>query len=222
MEIRAEDYEKILRKGYTGEEVIAGLSEISALLRTHMEVFLVGEAPIVLRGWKHTCAEVELVFLSDKDLQAFVEALRKADYEETLYMRYKKYLAIDLHLKSFSEYMISEEMLKRAFDTDLGNLRLKIGSPEDVILLKSSSTRDSDYVDTRLLLNKIRPDWGVVVAELDNQVNRHGTSDYAGIMLLATVNDLRRRKYQIPDSTPRDIIKAIQKDVRPPQAAAQA
>jgi hypothetical protein len=222
VEIRAEDYEKILRKGYTGEEVIAGLSEISALLRTRMEVFLVGEAPIVLRGWKNTCAEVEIVFLSDKDVQAFVEALRKADYEETLYMRYKKYLAIDLHVKSFSEYIITEEMLKRAFDTDLGNLRLKIASPEDVILLKSSSTRDTDYVDTRLLLNKIRPDWSVVVAELDNQVNRHGTSDYAAIMLLATVNDLRRRKYQIPDSAPRDIIKAIQKDIRPPQAAAQA
>ncbi len=175
---------------------------------------MVGEAPIVLRGWKNTCSEVELVLLSDADLEAFVEALKKAGYEETLYLRYKKYLAIDLYLKSFSEYIISDEMLRRAFDTDLGNLRLKIASPEDVILLKSSSTRDSDYVDTRLLLNKIRPDWSVVVSELDNQVNRYGASDYAGIMLLATVNDLRRRKYQIPDSVPREIVKAIQKDLR--------
>ncbi len=159
-----------------------------------MDVLAIGEAPIVLRTWKKICSGIELVFLREEDLEAFVEALIRASYEETLYMRYKKYLAFDLYLKSFSEYVISDEMMKRAFETDLGNLDVRISSPEDVILLKSSSTKDSDYMDIRLLLNKIKADWGVVVSELDAQVNELGASDYAGIMLLATVNDLRRRK----------------------------
>ena len=211
MEIRAEDYEKILRKGYTSEEVIGGLKEISDLLDHRMEILLIGEAPIVLRAWKKICSEVEIVFSREEDLDSFIEALGTAGYEETLYMRYKKYLSLDLYLKSFSEYLVSDEMVHRAFETDLGNLDVKIAAPEDVILLKSSSTKDSDYMDIRLLLNKIVPDWKVVVSELDNQVNQLGASDYAGIMLLATVNDLRRRKYQIPDDVPKAIVRAIQK-----------
>lgn len=177
-----------------------------------MDILLIGEAPIVLRGWKKICTEVEVVFLRKEDMEAFTDALVEAGYEETLYMRYKKYLAFDLYLRSFSEYLISDEMMRRAFKTDLGNLDVHIASPEDIILLKSSSTRDSDYVDTRLLLNKIRPDWGVVVSELDTQVNLLTASDYAGLMLFATVNDLRRRKYQIPDNVPKEIIRTIQKD----------
>jgi hypothetical protein len=66
-------------------------------------------------------------------------------------------------------------------------------------------------MDIRLLLNKIRPDWSAVVSELDTQLNELGASDYSGIMLLATVNDLRRRKYQIPDDTPRSIVRVMQK-----------
>ncbi len=166
-----------------------------------------------MRGWKNVCSEIELVFLREEDLRSFIEALGKCDYEETLYMRYKKYLSLDLYLRSFSEYLISDQMIRRAFDSDLGNLRLRIASPEDVILLKSSSSRDSDYLDIRLLLNKIQPDWGVIVSELDVQVNELGASDYAGIMLLATVNDLRKRKYQIPVSIPREIVRTIQKEI---------
>ena len=109
-----------------------------------MDVLVVGEAPIVLRTWKKICSEIELVFLREEDLGAFTEALQRAGYEETLYMRYKKYLAFDLYLRSFSEFTISDDMLRRAFETDLGNLDVRIASPEDVILLKSSSTRDSD------------------------------------------------------------------------------
>jgi hypothetical protein len=211
MEIRAEDYEKILRKGYTSEEVISGLKEISDLLDRRMDVLMIGEAPIVVRGWKKICNEIELVFLEEENLRAFIDALLEANYEETLYMRYKKYLAFDLYLRSFSEYLVSDDMMRRAFETDLGKLNVKIASPEDVILLKTSSTRDSDYMDIRLLLNKIRPDWGVVASELDTQVNELGASDYAGMMLLATVNDLRRRKYQISDDIPKAIVRAIQK-----------
>jgi hypothetical protein len=211
MEIRAEDYEKILRKGYTSEEVISGLKEISDLIDRRMDVLMIGEAPIVVRGWKKICNEIELVFLEEENLRAFTDALLEANYEETLYMRYKKYLAFDLYLRSFSEYLVSDDMMRRAFETDLGKLNVKIASPEDVILLKTSSTRDSDYMDIRLLLNKIRPDWGVVASELDTQVNELGASDYAGMMLLATVNDLRRRKYQISDDIPKAIVRAIQK-----------
>jgi len=211
MEIRAEDYEKILRKGYTSEEIIGGLKEINDLLEVRMDILAVGEAPIVLRTWKKICSEIELVFFKEENLEAFIEALSRAGYEETLYMRYKKYLTFDLYLRSFSEFTVSDEMVRRSFETDLGNLDVHIASPEDVILLKSSSTRDSDYMDIRLLLNKIRPDWSVVVSELDTQLNELGASDYSGIMLLATVNDLRRRKYQIPDDTPRAIVRVMQK-----------
>lgn len=181
-----------------------------------MEVLAIGGAPIVLRGWKKICSDIELVFLREEDQQDFIDALTKAIYEETLYMRYKKYLAFDLYLKSFSEYVISEDMMRRAFETDLGNLDVRIASPEDIILLKSSSARDSDYMDTRLLLNKIKPDWSVIVSELDTQLNQLGASDYAGIMLLATVNDLRRRKYQIPNDIPKAVIKTMQKDLPAP------
>ena len=66
-------------------------------------------------------------------------------------------------------------------------------------------------MDIRLLLNKIRPDWSVVVSELDTQLNELGASDYSGIMLLATVSDLRRRKYQIPDDIPKSIVRTMQK-----------
>jgi hypothetical protein len=209
--LAAEDYEKILRKGYTSEEIIGGLKEISDLLDHRMEVLVIGEAPIVLRTWKKICSEIELVFMKQGDLDSFIEALSKAGYEETLYMRYKKYLAFDLYLRFFSEFAVSDEMIRRAFETDLGNLVVKIASPEDIILLKSSSTRDSDYMDIRLLLNKIKPDWNSIISELDTQVNELGASDYSGIMLLATVNDLRRRKYQIPDDARKEIVRTIEK-----------
>lgn len=178
-----------------------------------MEVFLIGEAPLVLRTWKKTCSQIEVVFIDERDLQDFIAALQEAGYEETMYMRYKKYLTFDLYLKSFSEYIISEEMMRRGFETDLGNLVFRLASPEDIILLKSTTTLDSDYMDIRLLLNKIKPDWDTVVAELDVQVNELGASDYAGIMLLATVNDLRRRRYQIPQNIPLAALRCLQKDV---------
>ncbi len=180
-----------------------------------MDVLLIGGAPLVLRTWKKTCSQIELAFMKEEDLQNFVDALLEAGYEETLYMRYKKYLTMDLYLKSFSEFMISEEMMRRAFSTDLGSLTLQIASPEDVILLKSSTTLDSDYMDIRLLLNKIKPQWDIIADELDVQLNELCASDYAGIMFLATVNDLKRRKYQIPDEVRSSIIRSLQKPIAP-------
>ncbi len=72
-----------------------------------------------------------------------------------------------------------------------------------------------------MFTNQIRicifqPDWSVIVSELDTQLNQLGASDYAGIMLLATVNDLRRRKYQIPNDIPKAVIKTMQKDLPAP------
>ena len=218
-ELDVSDYDRILRKGFTSEEVVAGLKELGSLLREPAEALVIGEAPLVLRGWKKVCNQIELVFTEDSALESFIDALQQAEYEETLYMRYKKYLTFDLYLKSFSEYIVSQQMLDRAFPTELGRLKADIASPEDIILLNSSSLRDSDYMDIRLLLNKIKPDWDVIVSELDRQVNQLDACDYSAIMLLATVNDLRRRKYRVPDHIPGEIVRTIQ---RIPESFAEA
>ena len=79
----------------------------------------------------------------------------------------------DLFIDDVIDFTFSEDMQKRAeqihqFGTAL---IIKIANPHDIILMKCATDRLKDTDDARNIINEIKIDWNILIAEAKNQVN---------------------------------------------------
>ena len=160
------------------------LLAISKRLKEKVTVYAVGGTAMMFQGLKESTLDIDLVFDSGKDRDAFKEALISLGYKgfdtTIVYggrVNSPEMLALDderfdLFVKEVIDFVFSESMKKRAAQThEFGsNLVLKIADPHDIILMKCATDRQKDLDDARNIINSRKIDWELIIGEAENQM----------------------------------------------------
>ncbi len=162
----------------------AELSKIGVRLRKQARIFLIGGCAMSFRGLKESTKDVDIVFQSRKDYNAFCEALFGAQYFEPVAIHFEHELLeasrmfenkdgfhLDLFVNRVCRKLaLSRGMASRAeFFKKVGLLEVFLVAPVDVFLFKSvaSEGRTRDLSDMRVLYPLA--DWAVFKEELFSQ-----------------------------------------------------
>ena len=134
-------------------------------------------------GIKTATKDIDLVVASELGAGELTKAITKTGFvivkpKELQYIKLGSALMlekkgkpkIDLFVKKICNCLdFSERMQKRSPRISGGKLRLFKASLEDVFLLKSVSSRDSDLVDCKAILSKKALNWNTIMKEIREQ-----------------------------------------------------
>ena len=68
-------------------------------------------------------------------------------------------------------FFFSDTMKERAKQThEFGNLVIKVADPDDILIMKSVTSKEKDIEDIVAISNKSRINWGVILEEAKEQV----------------------------------------------------
>jgi len=158
-------------------------SEIEKHLEEPVNIFLIGGNALMEHGIKTATKDIDLVVASEQGAGELTKAITKTGFDivkpkELQYLKLGSALMlekkgrprIDLFVKKICNCLdFSERMQKRSLCIGGGRLRLFKTSLEDVFLLKSVSSRDSDLVDCKAILSKKALDWNTIMKEIREQ-----------------------------------------------------
>ena len=160
------------------------LLAIGNLLQKKLNVYAIGETALMLRGIKNSTLDIDLVFDKKSDRAEFINALKKLGAKEsdtTLVYGLKKHTPImlgfdnyrfDMFLNNVINSTFSDTMKERSTQThEFNNLLIKVADPNDILLMKSATSREKDLEDIIAIANKNRIDWNLIIEESKKQVN---------------------------------------------------
>jgi hypothetical protein len=171
------------RKKFEKSKLIEALDDISKQLKTPIEAFLVGGLSMIFHGAKLATKDIDMVFLNQKDAQAFIEVAQEIGFSEASNLgneyidmkarcvlegkdevRYDIFIEKVCNALSFSQGMKerSQKMYKR------NNFSLCVASIEDIFLFKAITTRPDDLADMAILAGK-EIQWKIVEKEARSQ-----------------------------------------------------
>jgi hypothetical protein len=164
-------------------KLIESLDEISEHLKVQIEAFLVGGFSMIFHGAKLATKDIDIVFLDQKDSQAFIEASQEIgfDYVDDLGHDYidlnarcvlerKDGVRFDIFIEkvcnalSFSRGM--KDRAEKVYDREY--LKLYVASIEDIFLFKAVTTRPDDLADMATLAGK-EIQWNIIEMEARSQ-----------------------------------------------------
>ncbi|MCX6778452.1 MAG: hypothetical protein NT157_06255 [Candidatus Micrarchaeota archaeon] len=171
-------------KQFDSEYIGRELTEIGIRVKKPIRIYLIGGCAMSFRGLKETTKDIDIVFKSKRDYEAFCDALFGAQYFEPVVIRAehgklnatrmyenKDGFHLDLFLKRVCMKMeLSKGMEGRAeFHKQYGKMAVCLVSKEDIFLFKSlaSERRKRDMSDMRALYSNL--DWKLVKEELLSQ-----------------------------------------------------
>src|SRR3989344_9153240 len=159
------------------------LIAIGNILSKRLQVYAIGGTAMMLRGIKNSTLDIDLVFNNRTDREEFMNALRRLGAKEsdvTLVYGLKNNTPLMLKLNNFRFDMFmnkiitstfSDAMKERAKHThEFGNLIIKVADPNDILIMKSATSREKDIDDIVAISNKSHIDWDVIVEEAKEQV----------------------------------------------------
>ena len=159
------------------------LIAIGKILHKKLEVYAIGGTAMMLRGIKNSTLDIDFVFDKKSDRDEFMEALRKLGAKEsdvTLVYGLKSNSPLMLEFENcrFDMFMnkvitstFSDAMKERAKQThEFGNLIIKVANPNDILIMKSVTSRAKDLEDIIAIVNKSQIHWNVIVEESKEQV----------------------------------------------------
>ncbi|MBI2597905.1 MAG: hypothetical protein HYW50_01785 [Candidatus Diapherotrites archaeon] len=152
-------------------------------LKEKAKAFLIGGNALIEYGAKNSTKDIDIVLLSAKEAQSLIEALKaigfvelkgkelQYDQLEAFTMLVKEdHPRIDIFVNKICGMLeFSERMQKRSRQTKSGKLELYLASLEDIFLLKSVSSRDSDLVDCENIMSKKSLEWNIIFSEITKQ-----------------------------------------------------
>lgn len=147
------------------------------------KVFLIGGNALIEHKAKNSTKDIDIVLLSNKEAIFFVRALKEQGYSEikgkelqygqleaSAMLEKNGFPRIDLFVKKICNALeFSKGMQERSKKTKEGRLELYLASLEDIFLLKSISSRDSDLVDCETILSRKALDWKTIYREITAQ-----------------------------------------------------
>ncbi|MDO8508404.1 MAG: hypothetical protein Q7S27_01840 [Nanoarchaeota archaeon] len=165
----------------SGQE--ARLLAIGNLLSKKIQVYAIGGTALMLRGIKNSTLDIDLVFDRINDRIEFMSVLLKLGAKEgdvTLVYGLNKNTPLMLNFDNcrFDMFMnkivtstFSDSMKERANQThEFGNLIIKVADPNDILIMKSATSREKDSEDIVSIINKGQINWDIIVEESKIQV----------------------------------------------------
>lgn len=157
--------------------------EIERHLSRPLNLFLIGGNALMEYGIKTATKDIDLVVVSEQSARELTKAIKKTGFavvkpKELQYIKLGSALMlekkgtprIDLFVKKVCDCLdFSVRMQKRSSQIGGRKLRLFKASLEDIFLLKSVSSRDSDLADCTAILSKKALDWNTIMKEIREQ-----------------------------------------------------
>ena len=162
----------------------AMLIAIGKILPKKLQVYAIGGTAMMLRGIKNSTLDIDFVFDKKRDREEFMNALRKLGAKEsdvTLVYGLKSdapfilefnNCRFDMFMKKIITSTFSDAMKARAKEIhEFGNLIIRVADSNDILIMKSATSRDKDLDDIIAIVNKSRINWKVIVEEAREQVH---------------------------------------------------
>ena len=199
-------------------------NEIGRALHKKLIVYSVGGTAMMLRGLKGETLDIDLVFDKEGDRKLFIETLETMKFRKDDKIVIETYglkkntptmlrlesgdFIFDLFLNKIISSVFSDGMKKRATQTHEfgGNLVIKVSDPNDILIMKSATSREKDSEDIAAIVNLSHIDWSIVVEEAKEQVRLGNETAILG--LGEKLEKLAKRKLI---AVPKDILDKLWK-----------
>jgi hypothetical protein len=159
------------------------LIAIGRELTKKISIYAIGGTAMMFLGIKNSTLDVDFVFDKKRDREEFMNVLRKLGAKESdvtlvyglknntpLMLEFKN-CRFDLFMNKIITSTFSDAMKERAKQThEFGNLIIKIVDPNDILIMKSATSRDKDLDDIIVIVNKSKINWDTIVEESKEQV----------------------------------------------------
>jgi len=176
----------IERKKFGLADLDDALKEVGNRIERRVEAFLIGGCAMAYMGSKLSTKDVDVVLLSEKDVEAFGKALKAAGFNivrssaqehewlgSQMMFRNAHEMQFDVFGRTVCRKLeVSSRMASRSrLMKTYGNLEIRLISPEDIFLFKGITERDGDLDDMALLAQRgLR--WDVIKEECMLQKKR--------------------------------------------------
>lgn len=200
---------------------------IAKVLPKKIEAYAIGGTAMMFLGLKGKTADVDLVFSNAEDRNIFKETAKSLGFQElSAKIVYGKRdnapevlalldVRIDLFLFKIISSHFSAGMQKRATQIHefASNLIIKVADPNDILIMKSVTSRDKDLEDIISIVNTSRVNWDIIVKEAEEQVKIG--NETAILDLGEKIERLANRKaITVPKSVTDAIWKLFKKQVK--------
>lgn len=203
------------------------LKIIGSELKKKIEVLVIGGSAMMFLGAKTETKDIDLVLLSKNDFILIKEVLEKIGFSKrALKITRGNYQAkfspiflergdvrFDLFLNEVICIKITKEILDRVKEVhEFDNLIVKVLSPEDLILMKSTTERVGDREDGKNLVEKYKIDWNIIIEESIRQTEI-GDSIFPVFLYDFLVELKEELKVDIPKEVILKIMKIAEKEM---------
>ncbi len=196
------------------------LIRLARKLPRKIETYAIGGTAMMFLGLKESTLDIDLIFSNPEDRRIFKETAKSLGFKdssaEIVYgkrdnapeMVVISDVRFDLFLFKVISSNFSLGMQKRATQVHefASKLIIKVADPNDILIMKSVTSRDKDMDDIIAIANKIKINWEVIVEEAKEQVR---LGNEAAIMNLG--EKLEKLTNQKAISTPQAISDKIWK-----------
>ncbi|HLC73381.1 hypothetical protein J4416_00450 [Candidatus Pacearchaeota archaeon] len=192
---------------------------IGNMLHRKVEAYAIGETALMLMSVKNSTLDMDIVFDKIEDRLEFYNVLKKLGAKEsdvTLVYGLKSNTPLmlefancrfDMFMNKIVSSYFSDPMKERAKQThEFGKLIIKVADPNDILIMKSVTSREKDINDIIAIVNKSHVNWNILVSEAEEQV-RLG-NETAIIGLGEKLEKLSNRKII---SIPKDVLDKLWK-----------
>lgn len=169
-----------INKRYNQESIQKLFIEISLELKEKIPIYFIGGNALIEHKTKNSTKDIDIVLTEGKNATILVAALKKIGFSEVVEkeFQYEELEAsamlerkfdprIDLFVKKICGALeFSENMQKRSKKINNEKAEIYVSSLEDVFLLKSISSRDSDLIDCENILQKTIINWEIIYDEI--------------------------------------------------------
>lgn len=207
-------------------------NEIGRVLPKRLIVYSIGGTAMMLSGLKGETLDIDLVFDKEGDRKLFIETLEAMKFKKDDKRVIETYglkkntpamlrlesgeFIFDLFLNKIISSVFSEGMKKRATQTHEfgGNLVIKVANPNDILIMKSVTSREKDSEDIIAVVNKSHIDWDTILEEAKEQVRIGNETAIMGLgekleklanrKLIAVPNDIHDKIWKLFTKQVRD------------------
>lgn len=158
---------------------------IAEKLPKKLEIYAIGGTAMMFLGLKDKTIDVDLVFSSVEDRKIFKETVKLLDFKDTsaeiVYGKRENApemvklgeVRLDLFLFKIISSYFSVGMQKRALQIHefMDKLIIKVANPNDILVMKSVTSRDKDDEDIVSIIKDNRVDWNNIIEEAKTQVS---------------------------------------------------
>jgi DNA-binding transcriptional regulator GbsR (MarR family) len=180
---KEELYNVLIPKRFEQERIQKLFDEIEKKIKTKINIYFIGGNALIEHKTKNSTKDIDIVMISNKETLELVNALKEKGFTEvknkefqygeldtSAILEKENYPRIDLFLNKICGVLeFSKKMQERSKQIRKGKVNIFVSSLEDVFLLKSVSSRDSDLIDCENILKQKIINWDTILKEIQNQ-----------------------------------------------------